>query len=320
MKAFIKTRYGGPEILQFADVATPTVKDEEVLIKVMANSANPADWHILRGKPLFARFTTGVFKPSNPILGADFSGIVEAVGKKVTNFSLGDRVFGEALTGGAFAEYIAVPADNCALMPEGHDFPEMAAVPIAGLTALQAMVTHGKLQAGESLLVNGSAGGVGHFTVQIAKALGAQVTAVCSEKNRSFVQALGADRVIAYDKENIHQHKGKYNLVIDTHGNLRYQDYTRMGERGVMVGFTTMGNMIRLLLRRALGTFPIAQFTAACNAKDLETLATLIQNKSIRVHKEREYSYKEIPQAIAYIEGMHTRGKVVMNWQKYYEE
>ena len=315
MKAFTKLKYGGPEILQLEEVAKPSLKNDHILVKVIANSANPADWHTLRGKPFFARFSFGLLKPKDKILGADFAGIVEEAGNNVEHFKVGDRIFGETLKGGAFAEYICSPASVCATMPEGIDFPIMASVPIAGLTALQALLTHGQLKEGESILINGSSGGVGHFAVQIAKAYGAEVTAVCSNRNIDFVKALGADHVIPYDKVNIHQHDGKYDLIIDTHGNLTHKDYKRMGHRGVMVGFTTMGQMISVLLRRAFSKFPLVQFTAEANTKDLETLATLIQDEKIKVHIEKIYSYKEISEAIGYIEAMRTKGKVAMVWE-----
>lgn len=317
MKAFTKTKYGGPEILQLEEVEKPSLKDDHILVKVVANSANPADWHILRGEPFFARFSFGLFKPKDKILGADFAGIVEEVGTNVKDFKVGDRVFGETLKGGAFAEYTCAPANVCANMPEGTGFPEMASVPIAGVTAFQALITHGQLKEGESVLINGSSGGVGHFAVQIAKAYGAKVTAVCSSKNIGFVKTLGADQVIAYDKENIHQHNGKYNLIIDTHGNLSHKDYKRIGQRGVIVGFTTMGHMISLLLNRSFNKFPLVQFTAEANTKDFETLASLIQNGKMKVHIEKIYSYKEIPKAINYIEAMHTKGKVAMVWENF---
>lgn len=315
MKAFTKIKYGGPEVLQLEEVEKPSLKDDYILVKVIANSANPADWHILRGKPFFARFSFGLFKPKDKIPGADFAGIVEEAGNNVTHFKVGDRVFGETLKGGAFAEYTCAPANVCGIMPKGTGFPEMASVPIAGVTALQGLITHGQLKEGESVLINGSSGGVGHFAVQIAKAYGANVTAVCSGKNIDFVKTLGADQVIAYDKESIHHHDGKYNLIIDTHGNLSHKDYKRMGQRGVMVGFTTMGHMISLLLKRAFSKFPISQFTAEANTKDLETLASLIQNGKIKVHIEKTYSYKEISEAISYIEAMRTKGKVAMVWE-----
>jgi NADPH:quinone reductase-like Zn-dependent oxidoreductase len=315
MKAFTKTKYGGPEILQLEEVEKPSLKDDQILVKVMANSANPADWHILRGKPFFARFAFGLFKPKDKIPGADFAGIVEETGKNAAHFKIGDRVFGETLNGGAFAEYVCAPANVCAMMPDGTDFPVMASVPIAGLTALQALITHGKLKKGESVLINGSSGGVGHFAVQIAKAYGAAVTAVCSGRNIDFVRTLGADHVIPYDKEDIHKHAGKYDLIIDTHGNLSHKDYKRMGRRGVMVGFTAMGQMMSVLLAKAFSKFPLIQFTAEANTADLETLATLIQTGKIKVHIERIYSYKEIPDAVRYIEAMHTQGKIAMDWK-----
>jgi NADPH:quinone reductase-like Zn-dependent oxidoreductase len=314
LKAFTKRKYGGPEVLRLEEVEKPSLKDEHILVRVMANSANPADWHILRGKPVLARFAFGLFKPTNKILGADFAGIIEEVGNNVKHFKVGDRVFGESLTAGAFAEYVCVPATVCAIMPEGKGFAEMASVPVAGLTALQAVITHGKLKEGESVLINGSSGGVGHFAVQIAKAYGGKVTAVCSSKNVDFVKSLGADEVIAYDKENIHQLNRKYDLVIDTHGNLSHKDFQRLGQRGVVVGFTSMRHMISLSLTAKIKKSPITQFTAEANAKDLETLGLLVQNRKIKVHIEKTYSYNEIPEAVSYIEAMHTRGKVAMVW------
>lgn len=315
MKAYTKTKYGGPEVLKLEEVEVPTLKDNQLLVKILANSANPADWHILRGKPYFARLTFGLFKPKNKILGADFAGVVEATGKNVTAFQVGDKVFGESLSGGAFAEYACVDENICALMPEGVPFSEMACVPIAGLTALQALITHGQLKKGETVLINGASGGVGHFAVQIAKAYGAVVTGVCSSKNIEFVGSLGADNVIAYDQENIHQHTGKYDLVIDTNGNLNFADYKRMGRRGVMIGFTTLGNMASTLLKNLFSKFPLTQFTAEANTKDLETLAGLIRDKQIKPRIEQVFSYEKLPDAIAYIEAMRTRGKVAMIWE-----
>ncbi len=315
MKAFTRTEYGGPEVLHLSETEKPVVADDQILVRVRANSANPADWHILRGKPYFARLTFGLFKPKDKIPGADFAGVVEATGRNVKGFKAGDRVFGESLKGGAFAEYIAVPATVCARMPDTVDFPVMAAVPIAGLTALQAVVTHGELKQGESVLVNGSSGGVGHFAVQIAKAYGAKVTAVCSARNADFVRSLGADAVIAYDKEDIHLHTGKYDLVLDTNGNLEYRDFARMGRRGVVTGFTTMGHMMSVQFKKALGKFPLAQFTAQANPEDLATLSSLVREGKIRPHIEKYYPYAELPHAIGYIEAMRTRGKVVMNWE-----
>ena len=315
MKAYTKTRYGGPEVLKLEEVEQPALKDNQLKIKIMANSANPADWHILRGKPYFARLTFGLFKPKNKIPGADFAGIVEAAGKDITRFQVGDKVFGESLSGGAFAEYICVEESICAKMPEGSTFPEMACVPIAGLTALQALITHGLLRKGETVLVNGGSGGVGHFAVQIAKAYGAHVTAICSGRNEDFVKSLGADKVIAYDRENIRQHTGKYDLVIDTNGNLSMSDYKRMGRRGVMIGFTTMGHMVSVLVKKMFSKFPLTQFTAEANPKDLETLALLVHEKKISARIEHLFPVERLPEAIGYIEAMRTRGKVAVSWE-----
>jgi NADPH:quinone reductase-like Zn-dependent oxidoreductase len=314
MKAFTKTTYGGPEVLKFEEVEKPPMQDDHIMVKVAANSVNPADWHILRGIPRIARVSFGLLKPKKKLFGADFAGTVVETGSKVGHLKVGDRVFGEHIASGAFAEYTCIPAGVCAKMPEGSGFAEMACVPIAGLTALQALITHGQLVEGESVLINGSSGGVGHLTVQIAVAYGAHVTAVCSSRNAEFVRSLGADQVIAHDRVDIHRHDRKYDLVIDTHGNLTHKDFRRMGQRGVTLGFTTMAHMMRLLLAKATSKYPLAQFTAHPNTRDLETLAALIQTGKIRVHIEKTYPHKEIPEAIRHIEAMRTRGKVAMIW------
>lgn len=314
MKAFTKYKYGGPEVLQLEEVTKPVLKDNHILVKVVANSANPADWHILRGEPFFARLSFGLFKPKGAILGADFSGIIEEIGNGVANFKVGDHVFGEMLGGGAFAEYACVPANVCAKMPEHVDFHIMAGIPVAGLTAYQALITHGKIKEGESVLINGASGGVGHFAVQIAKAYGAKVTAVCSLRNIDFVKSIGAENAIAYDQVNIHKYDSNYDVIIDTHGNLKHSDFKRMGKRGVMVGFTTMGHMFSVVLKKAFSKFSLTQFTAEANTQDLETLASLVKEDKIKVHIEKTFPYTEIPDAIAHIEKMRTRGKVAMNW------
>ncbi|MEM7659934.1 MAG: NAD(P)-dependent alcohol dehydrogenase [Bacteroidota bacterium] len=316
MKAFTRSTYGGPDVLQLTEVEMPPLKDDHLLVKVKANAPNPADWHMLRGKPALSRLMFGLFKPKNQLLGADFAGVVEAVGSQVSHFQVGDQVFGENLAGGAFAAYTSVAAEACGRMPDGVGFPEMASTPIAAVTALQALITHGKLQPGEAVLINGASGGVGHFAVQIAKAYGAVVTGVCSERNRTFVKGLGADHVIAYDQESIHAHPGKYALVFDTHGNLFLDDFLRMGQRGVLIGFTTTKHLLRLSLRLLFNKFPLKQFTARANTQDLETIADLIHQGKVRPHLEKTYSYQQIPEAIGYIEAMRTRGKVVMVWEE----
>lgn len=314
MKAITRTKYGGPEVLRLEEVEKPVVRENCILVKVAANSANPADWHIIRGKPVMARFVFGLFKPSGKIPGADFSGIVEETGKNANRFKAGDRVFGETFNG-SFAEYTCVPENVCAAMPQGTGFPEMACLPIAGLTALQGLIAYGHLKEGESVLINGSSGGVGHLAVQVAKAYGAKVTAICSGRNVDFVKSLGADNVIAYDTENIHKYTGKFDLIFDTIGNLDFKDFTRLGQRGVITGFTTIGHMLSVSAGKAFSKFPLVQFTAHANSKDLETLATLVHDKKIKAHIDKTFPYNEIPEAIRYIEAMRTRGKVAMVWQ-----
>lgn len=314
MNAITKHKYGGPEVLGLEEVEKPALKRNHLRINVKANSVNPADWHALRGKPFLARFTFGIFKPKDKILGADFAGIVEEVGQDVTKFKAGDRVFGTMMKGGAFAEYICASENVCGLMPVGTTYNEMASVPLAGLTALQALLLHGKLKQGESVLINGSSGGVGHFAVQIAKAFGAHVTTVCSRKNIDFVKSIGTDIAIAYDKENIHQHNEEYDLVLDTNGNLNFADYKRLGKRGVMVGFTSMGHMMSVLIKKGFSKFPLTQFTVEAKNEDLNTLAYLIKEGEIKPHIEKIYAYSRIPEAIEYIESMRTKGKVTISW------
>jgi NADPH:quinone reductase-like Zn-dependent oxidoreductase len=314
MKAFVKTKYGGPKVLKLEDVEKPAVREDHVLVKVFANSANPADWHLLRGEPFFARFTSGLFKPKEKIAGADFAGIVVDKGSNVINLEVGDHVFGETLMGGAFAEFVSVSVSACAKFSKDISFVQMASLPVAGLTSLQGLIRYGKLKPGETVLINGASGGVGHFTVQLAKTYGATVTAVCSSRNADFVKSIGADNVVAYDKENIHLHNGKYDLVIDANGNLTHGDYKRMGRRGVMIGFTTMVHMVSTVLKKAHSKFPLAQFTAEVNSQDLQTLATLVEEGKVKPRIEKLYSFRQIPEAIGYIEAMRTRGKVAMQW------
>jgi NADPH:quinone reductase-like Zn-dependent oxidoreductase len=315
MKAITKYRYGGPEILQLEEVDKPTLKPGHLLISVKANSVNPADWHILRGEPFLVRLSMGLSKPKNKILGADFTGIVEDVGEGVTKFKKGDRVFGEMNGNGAFAEYTCAPENVCGHMPDSSSYTAMACVPIAGLTALQALVTHGQLKAGESVLINGSSGGVGHFAVQIARAYGATVTAICSSRNLEFVKSLGADLVIAHDKEDVHKLQGDYDLVLDTHGNLNFSDFRRLGRSGVLVGMTSFGHMMSVVIRSLFSRFSLKLFTAEASYKDLNTLSELIGAGQVTPSIEKTYPASEVAAAIEYIEKMSTRGKVAISWE-----
>jgi NADPH:quinone reductase-like Zn-dependent oxidoreductase len=240
---------------------------------------------------------------------------VEEVGAGVTHFKVGDKVFGDNIFKGAFAEYCLVPAKACGKIAGETSFNEMAVVPIAGISAFQALLTDGKLQKGQSVLINGASGGVGHFAVQIAKAYGAKVTGVCSSEKKNFVYSLGADKVIAYDKQDIREHGGKYDLVLDLHGNLKYQDMRKMGKRAVVVGFASMGNAFSVMVKNTFSKFPLTIFKADANTKDLETLAALIAKGKVKPHIGKNYTYRETPDAIRQVEKGGTSGKVVMEWE-----
>lgn len=313
MKAITKYKYGGPEVLQLENVLIPEPAEDEILIKVAANSANPADWHIMRGAPFLARLSFGLFKPKNLVLGSDVAGTVEAVGKSVKQYSVGDLVFGELLEG-AFAEYALAKEKQIAKFPKGPSFEEMAALPIAGLTAWQGLHEQGQIKKGERVLINGASGGVGHYAVQIAKAAGADVTGICSSRNSDFVKSLGADQVIAYDLVDLRQINDQHDLIIDVHGNLKFSDLKRMGRRAVLIGFVGMRHMMGVLLGGLFNKYKIAQFTAEARSEDLNSLAQLMQEGQLKPHIEQVYPAEDIPKAIAHIEKMRTRGKVVMAW------
>jgi NADPH:quinone reductase-like Zn-dependent oxidoreductase len=312
MKAFTKYTYGGPEVLQMEDLPKPQVKDDEILVKIKANSVNAADWRILRGKPFFARFSFGLFKPKFPILGADFSGIIEAVGKKVEDYEIGDYVFGESIKGGAFAEYISISPKFCGKFSSENTFNQLAGIPMAGLTAYQAIIEQGQVKKNEKVLINGGSGGVGHFCIQICKYLGAEVTAVSSSKNKDFVLSLGADHSISYDLEDLESIKTTYDIIIDVQGNLTYADFKRLGKRGVLIGFTTMKNMISVLLKSSIKKYPLKQFTAQSNSKDLNLLALWFEAGHIKPHLEKIFEFEDTPKAITHIESKRTKGKIVI--------
>ena len=239
MKGWVHRCYGGPDIVQYEDLPKPVPADDEVIVKVRAASVNPLDWHYMRGKPYVMRMMgSGVGAPENPQLGVDFAGVVESVGKSVTKFKPGDEVFGGR--DGAFSEYVRVrESRNIVMKPANISFEEAAAVPIAALTALQAVRDYGKLKAGEKVLVNGASGGVGTFAVQIAKAMGAEVTGVCSGRNVELVRSLGADHVIDYTGEDFTAGATKYDLIIDNVVTHSFSDYRRVlndAGRFVIVG------------------------------------------------------------------------------------
>ena len=314
MKAFIYERYGPPEALRMAEVDQPALTADQVLVKVLAASVNAADWHMLRGRPLFSRATLGLLRPKHQVLGVDVAGRVEAVGRDVTGFQPGDEVYANLLEhgSGGFAEYVSVPVEVMALKPASLSFEEAAAVPMAAVTALQGLGHHGPLQPGQQVLVNGATGGVGSFAVQLAKAAGAEVTAVTSTGNLELVRSLGADQVIDYAKEDFTRAGRRYDLILDTVGNRSVRDLRRAlaaGGTAAVTGFTS----VRLLLGASLrGGKEIATVQAHVTAKDLERLSKLIEAGKVRPRIDRRYRFADLPAAINYLEQGHAKAKVVV--------
>ena len=314
MKAFIYERYGPPETLRMAEVDKPVPKVDEVLVKVLAASVNAADWHVLRGKPLFSRATLGLLRPKHQILGGDVAGRVEAVGGGVTRFKPGDEVYANLLDHGygGFAEYVSVPVSVMSLKPAQLSFEEAAAVPMAATTALQGLGHHGELRPSQQVLINGATGGVGSFAVQIAKASGAEVTGVTSTPNLDLVRSLGADHVLDYTSTDFTRGGGRYDLILDTVGNRSVPDLKRAlapGGRAAVTGFTSMARLLGVSLR---GGKDVAQVQAHVTTRDLELLSELIEAGKLRPQIDRRYRFADIPAAIAYLEQGRARAKVVV--------
>jgi NADPH:quinone reductase-like Zn-dependent oxidoreductase len=314
MKAFIYEKYGPPEALRMAEIDKPSPDTGDVLVKVLAASVNAADWHVLRGKPLFSRATLGLLRPKHKILGVDVAGQVEAVGSGVAQFKLGDEVYANLLDHGygGFAEYVSVPVEVMALKPASLSFEEAAAVPMAAVTALQGLGHHGGLQPTQKVLINGASGGVGSFAVQIAKAYGAEVTGVTSTHNLDLVRSLGADLVIDYAKEDFTRTGRRYDRILDTVGNRSVPDLRRAlaeGGKAAVTGFTSVARLLGASLR---GGKDIAQVQAHVTTKDLELLSELIEAGKVRPQIDRRYRFADIPAAIAYLEQGHARAKVVV--------
>jgi len=225
MQAIVYHRYGSPDVLELEEIPKPAPAEDQVLIRVHAASVNPYDWHFLRATPSFIRLFTGLRRPKFPRLGADVAGVVEAVGAKVTPFKPGDDVFGTAK--GSFAEYACATASQLAVKPQEISFEQAACLPIAGITALQGLRDKGKAQTGQNVLINGAAGGVGTFAVQIAKSLGARVTGVCSTRNVELLRSIGADEVIDYTREDFAHSTQRYDLLFDLVGNRSLADCLR---------------------------------------------------------------------------------------------
>lgn len=316
MKAIIYTNYGSPDVLQLKEIEKPTPKENEVLVKVHAAAANPADWHLMRAEPFVARLENGLLKPKHTRLGADVAGRVEAIGKNVTQFRVGDEVFGELPLNalGSYAEYVAVPETLLALKPARLSFEQAAAVPLAGFTALQGLRDKGKLQPGQKVLINGASGGVGTFAVQIAKTLGAaEVTGVCSTRNLELVRSIGADKVIDYTQTDFTKSGQKYDLIFDAVGNRSVADLKRaLTPTGIgsVAGFTSMALLFQHML---LGGKKVGMMaTAKANQKDLLILKELLETGKIVPVIDRRYPLSETAEAIRYLESGRARGKVIV--------
>ena len=319
MKTVIFPKYGSPDVLQLTEVTKPTPTENQVLVRVLAASANPLDWHRMRGEPFLVRMGSGFRKPKNPKLGADLAGRVEAVGKNVTEFKPGDEVFGSVGSGG-FAEYVCAREKYFALKPANLSFEEAAAAPVVGFTALQGLRDAGKIRAGQKVLVNGAAGGVGTFAVQIARSYGAEVTGVCSTRNLDLVRSIGADHVVDYTREDFSRSGQRYDLIFDTIGNRSALDYWRaLSPNGICVsaGFTSLRRLIaNMILSRLLSRIGDKKVTgmgmANVNKQDLLIIKELLETGKVRPVIDRRYPLKQTGEALRYLEKGHARGKVII--------
>jgi len=322
MKAIICTKYGSPDVLQLQEVAKPAPKDDEVLIKIHAASINSRDWRLMRANPFFIRLVPGGFlQPKNKILGADVAGRVEAIGRYVKQFKPGDAVFGflPSATGrGTFAEYVCANENTVALKPANLTFEQAAAVPVAAMTALQGLRDNGNIQPGQKVLINGASGGVGTFAVQIAKAFGAEVTAVCSTRNLDMVRSFGADHVIDYKVEDFTQNGQQYDLILAVNGYHPISEYLRaLSPEGIYV--VAGGSMLQLF-QAALqgrqtsktGSRKTYVVSLAQNQKDLIFMKELLESGEVVPVIDGCYPLSKVAEALWYFEKEHAQGKVVI--------
>jgi NADPH:quinone reductase-like Zn-dependent oxidoreductase len=324
MKAVVQEVYGSADVLELRDIETPAMGDNDVLLRVRAAGVNLADWAIMSGLPYIARPLYGMRRPKNPVRGTDVAGQVEAVGASVTRFRPGDEVFGwSGHLGGAFAEYASVAEGALVSKPTKLTFEQAAAVPMAGSVALLAIRDHGKVQAGENVLVNGASGGIGTFAVQIAKALGAHVTGVTSTKNVDLVRSIGADQVIDYTKVDFTRTGQRYDLILDNVSNRSLSDLRRvLAPKGTLVpnggGFehrwvAGSGRLIGAKLSFAFASQTVATFIASPRQENLVALATFLEAGNVIPVIDRTYSLNETAEAVRYVGQGHARGKVIVS-------
>jgi len=320
MKAVVSRCYGGPEALEYLDVEKPEPGPNDVVVKLEAAAVNPLDYHYMRGSPYVMRLGMGIGRPDDPRMGVDFAGIVVETGANVSRFAVGDAVFGGRA--GAFAEYVVMPEDRAiAAKPDNVSFEQAAAIPIAAITALQALRDHGRLQAGEKVLINGASGGVGTYAVQIADVLGAEVHGVCSTRNVDMVLGLGADHVFDYKKEDYTDSSNEYDLIVDMVGNQSLSANRRVlkpGGRMVIVG-GPKGNWLapfwQPLKAAMLAPFvdeEIGMMLAELEGDDLEFLAGLMADGQLRSRIDRRYPLSDTAEALRYLETQRARGKVII--------
>jgi NADPH:quinone reductase-like Zn-dependent oxidoreductase len=319
MKAVVRDRYGSPDVLGLGEVEKPELADDGVLVRVRAASLNRSDWYELTGLYL-GRPQNGMRRPRSRLVGTDFAGTVEAVGADVADLQPGDEVFGGR--SGALAEYVCARARSVVLKPARLTFEEAAAVPVAGLTALQGLRDKGRTEAGQNVLINGASGGVGTFAVQIAKALGGEVTAVCSPGNVDLARSLGADHVVDYTREDFTRSDERYDLMFDNAGSRSWSDCKRVLDAHatvVLVGgqmgnrlLGPLGHVLRLRVAASLGSRKAAFFVAKFNKADLEALRDLLEAGKVTPAIDRQYALSEAADAFRYLGEGHARGKVVV--------
>jgi NADPH:quinone reductase-like Zn-dependent oxidoreductase len=317
MKAAVYRRYGPADVVQIEDVEKPVPKDNEVLIKVRAASVNPLDWHFVRGRPNVVRMIAGLRRPKYTQLGADVAGQVEAVGKNVAQFKPGDEVFGSCR--GAFAEYACAPEAALVMKPGNVAFEQAASAPVAAFSALQGLRDAGKTQPGQKVLINGAAGGVGTFAVQIAESFGAHVTGVCSTRNLEMVRSIGADRVIDYSGEDFTQSARRFDVILDCVGNRSLSECRRvLVPNGIHVPVGGPGDQlfISLVSKIVLSLFVsqklVVFFLAKPNKADLTVICELMATGKVTPVIDKRCKLSEVPEALAYLEQGHARGKVVI--------
>jgi NADPH:quinone reductase-like Zn-dependent oxidoreductase len=323
MKAIVQDTYGSAAVLETRDIGKPEIGDDEVLVRVRAAGVNPADWAIMSGLPYIARPVYGLRKPKNAVRGTDVAGTVDAVGTGVTRLQPGDEVFGWCSgLGGAFAQYASVSEDALALKPASLTFDQAAAVPMAGLVALQALRDHGNVRAGQRVLINGASGGIGTFAVQIAKALGAEVTGVCSTRNVDMVRSIGADHVIDYTREDFTRSGQRYDFILDNVANHSLSDLRRaLTPTGTLVPngggfdnhwFAGGGRVISAHVLKRFVSHRLRPFLVSPKFEDLVVLKQLIEAGKMTPVIDRTYPLSETPEAISYVGGGHARGKIAV--------